>query len=79
MFSMGKNKYGIKMKPWGWYTKMIVPLTLPRLSRCAQGILGKQPEEYCRWISDPKSWGGEIELSILCRKARVNGLQGLIG
>ncbi|CAN0248193.1 unnamed protein product [Ectocarpus sp. 12 AP-2014] len=38
-----------------------------------EGILGKQPEEYCRWISDPKSWGGEIELSILSRKARAKG------
>ncbi|CAM9522494.1 unnamed protein product [Ectocarpus sp. 4 AP-2014] len=36
-----------------------------------EGILGKQPEEYCRWISDPKSWGGEIELSILSKKART--------
>ncbi|CBJ33311.1 OTU-like cysteine protease [Ectocarpus siliculosus] len=36
-----------------------------------EGILGKQPEEYCNWISDPKSWGGEIELSILSKKLVV--------
>ncbi|CAN0100248.1 unnamed protein product [Laminaria digitata] len=33
-----------------------------------EGILGKTPEEYCAWISDTKSWGGEIELSILSKK-----------
>ncbi|CAM9845018.1 unnamed protein product [Scytosiphon promiscuus] len=36
-----------------------------------EGILGKKPEEYCAWISDPKSWGGEIELSILSKKLAV--------
>ncbi|CAM9567421.1 unnamed protein product [Pylaiella littoralis] len=36
-----------------------------------EGILGKQPGEYCAWISDPKSWGGEIELSILSKKLMV--------
>lgn len=34
-----------------------------------EGFLGKDPEEYCRWISDPSRWGGAIELSILCRSA----------
>lgn len=36
-----------------------------------EGILGKTPEEYCAWISDSKSWGGEIELSILSKKLVV--------
>ena len=25
-------------------------------------VLGKDPEEYCRWISDASKWGGQIEL-----------------
>ncbi|KAF4549715.1 Ubiquitin thioesterase otu1-like protein [Elsinoe fawcettii] len=29
------------------------------------GVLEKPPDEYCRWIQHPDSWGGGIELSIL--------------
>ena len=25
-------------------------------------VLGKEPDEYCRWILDPTKWGGAIEL-----------------
>ncbi|RHY37570.1 hypothetical protein DYB30_012468, partial [Aphanomyces astaci] len=28
-------------------------------------FLGRAVDEYCAWIMDDKSWGGEIELSIL--------------
>ncbi|KAF2076844.1 hypothetical protein CYY_001872 [Polysphondylium violaceum] len=31
-----------------------------------EGVLGQTNEEYCRWIQNPKNWGGAIELSILC-------------
>lgn len=30
-----------------------------------QGMLEQKPEDYCRWIQMPDSWGGGIELSIL--------------
>ena len=30
-------------------------------------ILGKIPEEYCKWISNKETWGGGIELSILSK------------
>ena len=29
------------------------------------GLLGKDPEAYCKWIQREDSWGGGIELSIL--------------
>jgi hypothetical protein len=29
-----------------------------------EGILGKKPSEYIKWICQPKSWGGSVELSI---------------
>lgn len=32
-----------------------------------EAILGKPPAEYCQWILNPNSWGGAIELSILCK------------
>ncbi|CAM9835025.1 unnamed protein product, partial [Choristocarpus tenellus] len=35
-----------------------------------EAMLGKAPEEYCSWIINPSSWGGEIELSILNKKVR---------
>ena len=28
-------------------------------------VLDKEPDEYCRWIQHPDSWGGSIELQIL--------------
>lgn len=28
-------------------------------------ILGKDPDDYCRWIQDEDSWGGAIELKVL--------------
>ncbi|KAJ5692092.1 hypothetical protein N7462_001515 [Penicillium macrosclerotiorum] len=28
-------------------------------------ILGKRPDEYCRWIQNEDSWGGAIELKII--------------
>lgn len=30
-----------------------------------EGILGRNPSEYCNWIVKPNSWGGAIELAIL--------------
>ena len=30
-------------------------------------ILGRPPEEYCKWISNKETWGGGIELSILSK------------
>lgn len=34
-------------------------------------FLGRPVYEYCAWILDAKSWGGEIELSILAQHFRV--------
>ena len=33
-------------------------------------VLGKEPRAYARWIEQPSSWGGEIELSILADHLR---------
>ena len=30
-------------------------------------VLDKNPEEYCKWISNKETWGGGIELSILSK------------
>ncbi len=30
-----------------------------------EGFLAKENEDYCKWILQPKNWGGAIELSIL--------------
>ena len=30
-------------------------------------VLDKEPEEYCKWISNKETWGGGIELSILSK------------
>ena len=30
-------------------------------------ILGKEPQEYCKWILNKETWGGGIELSILSK------------
>ncbi|OQS06376.1 ubiquitin thioesterase OTU1, partial [Thraustotheca clavata] len=37
-------------------------------------FLGKPVDEYCTWILDDKSWGGEIELSILSMHFKVEML-----
>ncbi|KXZ49583.1 hypothetical protein GPECTOR_20g439 [Gonium pectorale] len=35
------------------------------------GFLGKDVEEYCRWIQDKDKWGGAIELFILAQHYRT--------
>eukprot|EP00903_Cladosiphon_okamuranus_P018880 g17366.t1 len=60
-----KRKVGAELR------RMITEAVREKPAEYNEGILGKQPEEYCRWISDPKSWGGEIELSILSKKLAV--------
>ncbi|GAX79038.1 hypothetical protein CEUSTIGMA_g6478.t1 [Chlamydomonas eustigma] len=35
------------------------------------GFLGKENDEYCRWILMDQNWGGAIELSILCHHYKV--------
>ncbi|OQR90753.1 ubiquitin thioesterase OTU1-like protein [Achlya hypogyna] len=37
-------------------------------------FLGRPVDEYCAWILDDKSWGGEIELSILSAHFRIEML-----
>ncbi|KDO31780.1 hypothetical protein SPRG_03700 [Saprolegnia parasitica CBS 223.65] len=37
-------------------------------------FLGRPVDEYCAWILDSKSWGGEIELSILSMHFRIEML-----
>ena len=36
-----------------------------------EAFLGKLPVEYAQWIQDSEKWGGEIEMSILSKKLRV--------
>ncbi|CAN0446185.1 unnamed protein product, partial [Discosporangium mesarthrocarpum] len=48
--------------------KMIAEAVRASPDTFTEAILGKEPEVYCSWIMDPKSWGGEIELSILSNK-----------
>lgn len=38
----------------------------------SEAILGKPNKDYCDWIQKPDSWGGAIELSVLCK---VYGLE----
>ena len=38
---------------------------LERASVFTASVLGKEPDAYARWVKEPSSWGGEIELSIL--------------
>ncbi|XP_005105509.1 ubiquitin thioesterase OTU1 [Aplysia californica] len=33
----------------------------------SEAFLGKPNKEYCKWIRDKNSWGGGIELSVLCQ------------
>lgn len=33
----------------------------------SKAILGKEPAQYCAWIQQESSWGGDIELDILSR------------
>lgn len=36
-----------------------------------EAVLGMDAAAYAKWIMDPKKWGGEVELSILAKKLRV--------
>ena len=37
----------------------------------SEAVLDKKPSDYCRWIQNPNSWGGAIELSILSKNFGV--------
>lgn len=39
--------------------------------RFTAAILGKDPDEYCRWIQTDNAWGGQIELIILSEHFNV--------
>ncbi|KAF2400079.1 OTU-domain-containing protein [Trichodelitschia bisporula] len=32
-----------------------------------EAVLQQKPDDYCRWIQDPDSWGGAIEIGILAQ------------
>lgn len=36
-----------------------------------EAMLGSDPKEYCRWISQPDHWGGYIEMNILSKHFQV--------
>ena len=50
----------------------------PHLHSYSAVVLGKSPAAYCEWITKDESWGGEIELSLLCHhfQAEVGGSWG---
>ena len=49
------------------YRKVIADVVAADPFTYNDGFLGKANEEYCKWILDPKKWGGAIELSIFAR------------
>jgi ubiquitin thioesterase OTU1 len=36
-----------------------------------EAILQKAPDEYCRWIMNPDSWGGYVEIKILAEHFQI--------
>ena len=50
---------------------LIASMVLSDPSTYHEAFLGKPGEEYAAWIMQPKTWGGEIELSILARCLQV--------
>jgi ubiquitin thioesterase OTU1 len=36
-----------------------------------EAVLQKSPDDYCRWIQNPNSWGGAIEIGILAQAFNV--------
>lgn len=50
------------------YMRSIVASTVEQESdEYSEAILGRPNAEYCKWIKQPDSWGGAIELSILSK------------
>ncbi|KAL7995548.1 putative OTU domain, Zinc finger C2H2-type, Ubiquitin-like domain superfamily [Plasmopara halstedii] len=54
-----KERNGLSMR------QLIKDAILGDSAKYSEVFLGRPVDEYCAWIMDDKSWGGEIELSIL--------------
>jgi len=55
------KEQGIRLNSFG----LIAEVVSGNKATYDEVFLGKKNEEYCKWILNPDSWGGAIELSIL--------------
>lgn len=46
------------------YRSLAASAILKNPTEYPEVVLGRPPAEYCRWIQEPRSWGGAIELSV---------------
>jgi ubiquitin thioesterase OTU1 len=53
------------------YREMVADEIRSNINTYSAEILGKDPEDYIKWILDPISWGGEIEMNILSNQLKV--------
>ncbi|KAJ3341594.1 ubiquitin-specific protease otu1 [Gonapodya sp. JEL0774] len=51
--------------------KVVADAILRQPDTYSSAVLGRDPSDYCRWIQEPNSWGGAVELSILSEHFRV--------
>lgn len=66
-YALGKGKTGNAAA----MRLLIKDTILAHPDQYSEVFLGRPVYEYCAWIQDDKSWGGEIELSILAQHFRV--------
>ncbi|XP_067931811.1 ubiquitin thioesterase OTU1-like [Watersipora subatra] len=46
--------------------RTVADIILSQPKKYTEALLGQKPEDYANWVKYPDSWGGAIELSILC-------------
>ncbi|KXS12019.1 ubiquitin thioesterase OTU1 [Gonapodya prolifera JEL478] len=51
--------------------KIVADSILRQPSTYSAAVLGQDPSDYVRWIQEPNSWGGAVELAILSEHFRV--------
>lgn len=66
-YALGKGKTGNATA----MRHLIKDTILANPDMYSEVFLGRPVYEYCAWIMDDKSWGGEIELSILSQYYKV--------
>jgi ubiquitin thioesterase OTU1 len=63
--AIGKCVLGNDIDPMTELRSVVAQRIQADKDRYSEVVLEKEPDEYCKWIQNPDSWGGAIEIGII--------------